>query len=186
MPNFDLIERNRKFREKIWAENPQLFEELKQGQSPEIFLLACCDSRVSPHAITRASLGEIFVHRNIANQVVDEDESFSASLYYALYYLKVKKVVVKGHTMCGGIQAAWEGNQDEELRGWLKQIRKNLPDRAVQPCISLDEVSKKNVIKQVEHLMNHPIYKKYGENTEVEGYLYHMENGELERVYPVK
>ncbi|GGK12808.1 hypothetical protein GCM10010965_02240 [Caldalkalibacillus thermarum] len=62
-------------------------------------------------------LGHLFVHRNIANQVHPEDESFSASLYYALKHLKVKKIVIQGHTGCGGLTAAWQNNDEPQ---WQK------------------------------------------------------------------
>ncbi|MBO8173257.1 MAG: carbonate dehydratase [Bacillaceae bacterium] len=182
MSQDQLRQGNKRFVEKMKEEQPGLFDQLKEGQSPDVFLLSCCDSRVSPSVVTGASLGEIFVHRNIANQVAEDDDSFNASLYYALHHLKVKKVVIMGHTFCGGIQAAWEGNQEEELKPWIERIRKNLPDRAVQPCISVNEVSRKNVIKQVNNLKNHPIYQKYGHDVNIEGYLFHLETGELEKV----
>nr|WP_276541065.1 carbonic anhydrase [Salipaludibacillus agaradhaerens] len=60
-------------------------------------------------------LGRMFIHRNIANQVSTHDESFSAGLYYALTHLKVKSILVEGHTDCGGVKAAWHGNGEENL-----------------------------------------------------------------------
>lgn len=124
----------------------------------------------------------MFVHRNIANQVVPGDESFSASLYFALEHLKVKKILIKGHTDCGGIKAAWLEDDNKELKAWISNVRKSLPNENNMKEMSLDELTKINVLKQVEHIKRHPVYKAYGINVEVRGYLFHVESGELERL----
>src|SRR6478609_8491011 len=87
------------------------FEELAaRGQRPEIMLIGCCDSRVSPEVIFDASPGEIFVARNVANLVPPFEtggdyHSTSAALEFAVQALKVKHIVVLGHGRCGGIRA---------------------------------------------------------------------------------
>jgi carbonic anhydrase len=177
----ELRRKNEAFIRKIKEQDPFYFDELKKGQAPEFFVLSCSDSRVSPSVITEMPLGNMFIHRNIANQVVAEDESFSASLYYALKYLKVKKIIIKGHTDCGGIKAAWSETADEELQGWISNVRKNLLEKT-EVETSINELAKMNVIKQVEHLKNHPIYQSYGNDVEVRGCLFHVESGELERL----
>lgn len=182
MDDLTLLKKNEAFIRRIKEINPSYFEELKKGQSPEFFVLSCSDSRVSPSIITQMPLGQMFVHRNIANQVILEDESFSASLYFALEHLKVKKIIVKGHTGCGGIHAAWADTNDEELQWWIEKVRKNLPEKEKNEALTLDELTKINVLRQVENIKNHPIYKKYGENVLVSGYLFHVESGELEKL----
>jgi carbonic anhydrase len=82
----------------------------ERGQSPEIMIIGCCDSRVSPEVIFDASPGEMFVVRNVANLVPpykpDEDHhGTSAALEFAVQALKVKHIVVLGHARCGGIRA---------------------------------------------------------------------------------
>jgi len=87
------------------------FRELSErGQSPEVMVIGCCDSRVSPEVIFDASPGELFVVRNIANlvPVYQPDggaHGVSAALEYAVQVLKVKHIVVLGHAQCGGIRA---------------------------------------------------------------------------------
>ncbi|OLO28506.1 carbonate dehydratase [Alkalihalophilus pseudofirmus] len=186
MEELELRKKNEEFIQKIKKNDPTFFDELKKGQTPEFFVLSCSDSRVSPSVITQMPLGHMFVHRNIANQVVTEDESFSASLYYALKHLKVKKIVIKGHTDCGGVKAAWLDNGEKELQGWISKVRSSLPDKNTIETISLDELTKLNVLKQVERLIAHPIYKEYGNEVEVLGCLFHVESGELERVFPLE
>lgn len=186
MKSTELKKRNEEFVQKVKAQDPSYFEELKKGQTPEYFLLSCSDSRVSPSVITQMPLGHMFVHRNIANQVVEEDESFSASLFYAIKHLNVKKLVVKGHTGCGGVKAAWEGNEDPELQKWLGHIRRSLPEKTGETEPSLNELARINVLSQVEKLLKHPVYQQLGEDVEVLGCIFHVETGELEQIYPLE
>lgn len=185
MKSIALKKQNEEFIQKIKEYNPDYFDELKKGQTPEYFLLSCSDSRVSPSIIMQMPLGHMFVHRNIANQVVEEDESFSASLFYAIKHLNVKKLVVKGHTGCGGVKAAWEGNEDPELQKWLGHIRGSLPEHTGEAEPSLNELAKMNVLSQVEKLLKHPVYQQLGEGVEVSGCIFHVETGELEEIYPL-
>src|SRR4030095_6168051 len=81
-----------------------------KGQSPEVMVIGCCDSRVSPEVIFDVGPGELFVVRNIANLVPvyqpdGNAHGVSAALEYAVKVLKVKHIVVLGHAQCGGIRA---------------------------------------------------------------------------------
>jgi carbonic anhydrase len=82
----------------------------ERGQAPEVMVIGCCDSRVSPEVIFDAGPGELFVMRNIANlvPVYQPDANahgVSAALEYAVQVLRVKHIVVLGHAQCGGIRA---------------------------------------------------------------------------------
>ena len=82
----------------------------ESGQSPQVMVIGCCDSRVSPEVIFDAGPGELFVARNIANLVPpytpdDAQRAMSAALEFAVQALKVKHIVVLGHAQCGGIRA---------------------------------------------------------------------------------
>ena len=93
------------------------FEELaRSGQNPEVMIVGCCDSRVSPEVIFNARPGEMFVVRNVANLVPPfapdgEWHGTSAALEYAVQALKVKHIVVMGHASCGGIRAFADDQQ---------------------------------------------------------------------------
>lgn len=82
----------------------------EHGQSPEVMVIGCCDSRVSPEVIFDASPGELFVVRNVANLVPPYEtggdyHGTSAALEFAVQALKVKHIVVLGHASCGGVRA---------------------------------------------------------------------------------
>ncbi|WP_078594763.1 carbonic anhydrase [Evansella clarkii] len=171
---------NKNFMRRIKEKNPTYFDELRKGQHPDYFVLSCSDSRVSPTAITDMPLGRMFVHRNIANQVRRDDDSFTAGLYYGLKHLEVKKIIIEGHTFCGGVIAAWHGNEEEHLKPWLNHIRDSLPEKEEGNCLSEEELARINVIRQVENLKTHPVFKQYGEGVDVIGCLFHVESGEIE------
>lgn len=106
-----LVDGYHRFREGHWEEERERWERLSQGQSPKTMIVACSDSRVDPAQIFDVSPGELFVVRNVAALVPPFETSpgqhgVSAALEFAVQFLKVKQVVVMGHGMCGGCQAA--------------------------------------------------------------------------------
>lgn len=103
--------------------NPDYFDDLGKGQNPEILYIGCSDSRVTAEELMGAKPGEIFVHRNIANMVVSIDLNSMSVINYAVEQLKVKHVVVCGHTACGGVKAAMESKDLGILNPWLRNIR---------------------------------------------------------------
>jgi carbonic anhydrase len=106
------------------AEDPQFFHRLVHLQSPEFLWIGCSDSRVPANEITGTQPGEIFVHRNVANLVINNDVNLLSVLDYAVNHLKVKHVIVCGHYGCGGIKAATT-NLDFKpvLNMWLRNIK---------------------------------------------------------------
>jgi carbonic anhydrase len=96
--------------ERLPTEQSRYRELSERGQSPEVMVIGCCDSRVSPEVIFDAGPGELFVVRNVANLVPvytpdSGTHGVSAALEYAVNALRVKHIVVVGHAQCGGIRA---------------------------------------------------------------------------------
>ncbi|WP_374529643.1 carbonic anhydrase [Novosphingobium sp.] len=111
-PSFDrLLSGYRRFRQTGWAPNRERWSSLRDGQQPEVMVIACSDSRVDPAQIFDVDPGEIFVVRNVAAMVPPFETApghhgVSAALEFAVQVLKVKEIVVMGHGMCGGCKAA--------------------------------------------------------------------------------
>ncbi len=109
-----LLDGYRTFRAgRLTTEQARYSELAERGQSPEIMVIGCCDSRVSPEVIFDARPGELFVVRNVANLVPPytpdgAQRAVSAALEFAVVALKVKHIVVLGHAQCGGIRAYTE------------------------------------------------------------------------------
>jgi carbonic anhydrase len=118
-----LLEGNKIWVQKTLEIDPDFFEKLSQGQSPQFLWIGCSDSRVPANEITNTQPGDIFVHRNIANMVVHSDMNMLSVLDYAVNILKVKHVIVCGHYGCGGVKAAMENKQFGLVDNWLRFIK---------------------------------------------------------------
>lgn len=116
------------FDNKAWAKqqneiDPGFFKRLAGQQEPQFLWIGCSDSRVPADKITGTDPGEIFVHRNIANLVVNTDINLLSVLQFAVEVLKVKHVIVCGHYGCGGIKAAMTQHHFGIINHWLKNIK---------------------------------------------------------------
>jgi carbonic anhydrase len=117
-----LIDGYRRFRENDWAHERERWSELAEGQSPQVMILSCADSRVDPATIFDARPGEMFVARNIAGLAPPYETStgfhgVSAALEFAVTQLKVGEILVMGHGLCGGCAAALTGAFDDTEPG---------------------------------------------------------------------
>jgi carbonic anhydrase len=118
-----LLDGNKQWVDRRLEQDPQYFEKLSQGQSPQFLWIGCSDSRVPANEITDTRPGDIFVHRNIANMVVHSDMNLLSVLDYAVNILRVKHVIVCGHYGCGGVKAAMENEQFGLVDNWLRFIK---------------------------------------------------------------
>jgi carbonic anhydrase len=101
---------------RLSTEQARYRELAEHGQSPEVMVVGCCDSRVSPEVIFDARPGELFVVRNVANLIPPYEtggsyHGVSAALEFAVGVLRVKHIVVLGHAQCGGVRAFVEDNE---------------------------------------------------------------------------
>jgi carbonic anhydrase len=163
----DLLKNN-----KLWASeklktDPEYFEELSRPQKPKFLFIGCSDSRVPLTSITESEPGELFVHRNIANQVNLTDINLLSIVEYAVEILNIEHIIVLGHYKCGGVKAAVDGlNEEDIVENWVSQIsdlyhyhKKELeaiPDRAAM----YDKLSEMNVIAQLKNLLRTPIIQR--------------------------
>lgn len=118
-----VFENNRKWATEKKASDIEFFAKLAEEQNPDYLYIGCSDSRVPAEIFMGAEAGEVFVHRNIANQVALSDQNALSVIHFAVDQLKVKHIVVCGHYMCGGVKAAMEKKQDSPLEPWFDQVR---------------------------------------------------------------
>ena len=132
-PGF-LLNGYRSFKDSRYAREHGRYRSLAEhGQTPEVMVIACCDSRSAPETIFDAAPGEIFVVRNVANMVppYEPDGAYhgtSAALEFAVQKLKVRHIVVLGHGRCGGIRTALDPAAEPLSPGdfigkWMKLLR---------------------------------------------------------------
>ncbi|HNE28793.1 MAG TPA: carbonic anhydrase [Saprospiraceae bacterium] len=105
------------------AAQPDYFEQLSKGQTPEFLYIGCSDSRVTAEDLMGLQPGEVFIHRNVANQVIPTDNNINAVIQYAVEHLKVKHIIVCGHYECGGVKAALNPSDMGQLNSWLQTLR---------------------------------------------------------------
>lgn len=120
------------FRDGYFSDNKSIMRDLSNyGQKPEIMIISCCDSRVDPGLMLQCAPGELFVVRNVANIVPpfetdDSHHGTSAALEFAVRFLKVKHLIILGHSQCGGIQALLENesaSQNDFISNWVSIIK---------------------------------------------------------------
>jgi carbonic anhydrase len=178
---------------KAWAaeqliENPKYFENLSQVQTPEFLWIGCSDSRVPANQITGTLPGEVFVHRNIANLVVENDVNLLSVLHYAVNYLKVKNIIVCGHYRCGGVKAALSDDSFGILDKWLINLKKvrdanheylqSLPDEVSRE----DALAELSVKQQVRNLIDTTIIQNAWKSDRwpsIHGWIYGLQDGLL-------
>ena len=128
-----LADRFRRFKFRHFVANQDHYETLaKFGQNPDVMVVSCCDSRVDPETIFTAMPGELFVMRNVANLVPPYETTgkyhgVSAALEFAALNLRVKHIVVMGHSGCGGVRACIEHDaavqtDAEFIRNWMSML----------------------------------------------------------------
>lgn len=178
----ELLDKNSKWASAQLREDANYFEKLAQGQSPEIMLVGCCDSRFAFEVITDSIPGEIFVHRNIANQVNPRDENIMSAVEFAVKVLEVKHIVVCGHYECGGVQASIDHVELEHVNTHIAPIKK-LHDQKNKELDTLDEdgrfrkMVELNVELQCKNLADLDFVKEAGESVHIHGWVFDLSTG---------
>ena len=175
----------------VLANDPDFFRKGKLKQEPHFLWIGCADSRVPAESVTGSIPGDIFVHRNIGNQVWETDLNLLSVLHYAVVVLNVKHVIVCGHTNCGAIKAAYGGGQYGVVDHWLSDIRNVMrwhrDELAAIPNERdrLDRLTELNVLRQVEVLARTPTVRDAwatGHRPLLHGLVYDVKNGHLRSI----
>ena len=195
-PYETLLQDNKAWAAEKIANNPQFFKNLMDLQSPEFLWIGCSDSRVPANEITNTQPGEIFVHRNVANLVINTDVNLLSVLDYAVNHLHVKHVIVCGHYGCGGIKASMSKvDYQPVLNMWLRNIKdvhrihrdelEKIEDE-VEKCDRLVEL---NVQEQIFNLAKTSIIQrawKKEQRPDLHGWVYGLKDGIIKPVFEMK
>ncbi len=193
MPD-ELLTRLRRFHDHTFPGVQEQFQNLvKDGQHPTILFIGCSDSRVVPYLLTGTGPGELFLVRNVGAFVPPYDGSAgyhgtSAAIEFAVLNLHVSRIVVCGHSHCGGIRALYEeiDPQAKNLAAWLELGREAaLPVQVTQEALRRTE--QRAVVLQLERLMGYPMVRQQVEagKLALHGWHYVIEDGEV-HVFDVK
>jgi len=183
-----LLENNRQWAKRMTEEHPGFFEKLARQQAPEVLWIGCSDSRVPANEIIGVMPGEVFVHRNVANQVLHVDFNCLAVLQFAVEVLRVRHVIVCGHYGCGGVRAAMSRHEMGLIDNWLYTIGAFRQKHATQ-LESLrhageqeDALCELNVIEQVRNVCNTTLVQqawRRGQDLAVHGWIYGIHDGHI-------
>jgi carbonic anhydrase len=192
-----------KFRTQDYEEHKNLFCRLKRHQEPHTLFITCSDSRVVPQLITKSLPGELFVVRNIANiipkykeahEYVATTSATTSAIEYAVNILKVKSIIICGHSNCGGCSAIYY--PDEVLdkipatKKWL-ELSENVKTRVTEEMAVNGKTKdleyrewlteQMNIVEQIKHLLSYPYVVERLNNKELEiiGMYYTIETGEV-------
>lgn len=188
MDKFEQIFKNNE----IWVadklkKDPEYFNNLVKGQSPDFLYIGCSDSRVTAEDLMGVQPGEVFIHRNIANMVVSIDLNVMSVINYAVKHLKVKHIIVCGHYACGGVKAAMQPADMGILNPWLRNIRdvyrihKDELNAIQEESVRYDRLVELNVQEQCINVIKlaavQEAYKERG--ITVHGWVFDIHSGKL-------
>lgn len=187
-----LIEGLHRFQSEVFSQQRDLFTRLSQGQSPEVMFITCSDSRISPDLITQTGPGDMFVMRNAGNLVPPYGAGSNgedATIEFALVGLKVRHIVICGHSLCGAMKGLLHPEQLEPLpamKSWLRHAEhtRHLMSanyRHLEGDALLTATAEENVLTQLENLRTHPSVQERLERRELtlHGWVYKLQTGQM-------
>jgi carbonic anhydrase len=167
--------------------DPGFFSRLLKQQSPQYMWIGCADSRVPANELVNLLPGELFVHRNVANVVVHSDLNCMSVIQFATDMLRVKHIIVVGHSGCGGVAAALKNRRIGIADNWLRHVQ-DVRDRHAQWLATVpedrqvDALCELNVIEQAQNVCQTTVAQDAwlrGQELVVHGWVYSLHNGLL-------
>ncbi len=182
-----LFANNHSWALRMQEENSLYFKELAEHQTPHYLWIGCSDSRVPAEKLTNLEPGELFVHRNVANQVIHTDLNCLSVVQYAVDVLNIEHIIICGHTNCGGIKAAMTNQDLGLINNWLLHIRDIWFKHGhllgnLSPEKRADMLTKINVAEQVYNLGRSSIIQsawERGAKLSLHGWVYDVNDGFL-------
>ncbi|MBI3441507.1 MAG: carbonate dehydratase [Proteobacteria bacterium] len=184
-----LFDNNRRWSQRLLETDPHFFSRLSSLQSPKFLWIGCSDSRVPANQILGLAPGEVFVHRNVANLVVNTDMNCLSVIQYAVEILKIEHIIVCGHYRCGGVQAACGCDQLGLIDNWLRDIKNTYNQNRVElekigdKTLRADRLCELNVLSQVRNVCHTAIVQNawaQGRKLAVHGLIYSLNDGLLQ------
>lgn len=184
-----LFDNNRKWADNRKKSDPDFFNKLVLQQKPEHLWIGCSDSRVPANEIVGLLPGELFVHRNVANLVVENDLNCLSVIQFAVDVLKVKHIIVCGHYGCGGVKAVLENSKLGLTDDWLSNLKlikekySTLLEQNPDDSSQISKLCELNVIEQVYNVCRTNIVLnawKRNQPLTIHGWIYDIKDGLLQ------
>lgn len=187
-----LIKGLHKFQTEVFPIKRDFFENLVKGQKPEVLFITCSDSRINPNLVTSSDLGDLFVLRNAGNIIPPYGlkGSEDATVEFAISKLKIKDIVICGHSHCGALEAALQGDTLRTTPGLDSWIQKNIGPTLSLIKLNYNETNKEHflnilvqehVLRQIENLKSYPVVIEAinNNNLSLHGWVYKFETGQI-------
>ena len=183
----ELLDRNRQWAAVTEQRSPGFFTGLLQQQAPQYLWIGCADSRVPANELVDLLPGELFVHRNVANVVVQSDLNCLSVIQFATDLLKVRHIIVVGHSRCGGVVAALNNTRVGLADNWIRHVQ-DVRNRhaewldALPEGLRVDALGELNVIEQARNVCQTTVVQDAwarGQELVVHGWFYGLNNGLL-------
>jgi carbonic anhydrase len=182
-----IFNNNRAWVAKKLETDSRYFKKLAEGQNPHFLYIGCSDSRVSAEDLMGVEPGDIFVHRNIANMVPNNDLNVMSVVNYAIDHLGVNDIIVCGHYGCGGVKAAMQSADLGLLNPWLRNIRdvyrlhKNELNNVSDETDRYRRLVELNVQEQCLNIIKTAVVQRASKTRElrVHGWVFDLESGKL-------
>lgn len=184
-----LFDNNRKWADNRKKSDPDFFNKLVLQQKPEHLWIGCSDSRVPANEIVGLLPGELFVHRNVANLVVENDLNCLSVIQFAVDVLRVKHIIVCGHYGCGGVKAVLENSKLGLTDDWLSNLKlikekySTLLEQNPDDSSQISKLCELNVIEQVYNVCRTNIVLKAWKRNQpltIHGWIYDIKDGLLQ------
>ena len=184
----NLLEKNKRWAAATERRAPGFFTGLQAQQAPKYLWIGCADSRVPANELVDLAPGELFVHRNIANVVVHSDLNCLSVVQFATDVLKVKHIIVVGHSNCSGVIAALKNERVGLSDNWIRHVQ-DVRNRHrawldnLSPALRTDALCELNVVEQALNVCQstviHDAWRR-GQELVVHGWVYGLHNGRLD------
>ncbi len=183
----ELLDSNRLWAAKTEARSPGFFTKLLKQQAPQYLWIGCADSRVPANELVDLLPGELFVHRNVANVVVHSDLNCLSVIQFATDLLKIKHIIVVGHSRCGGVIAALNDMRVGLADNWIRHVQ-DVRNRhqewldTLPAAEQVDALGELNVIEQARNVCQTTVVQDAwarGQELVVHGWFYGLNNGLL-------
>ncbi|BCB95462.1 carbonic anhydrase [Dissulfurispira thermophila] len=190
------------FKESHFKKEEDFFKRLSEEQAPEVLFITCSDSRVDPNLVTQSKPGELFIVRNVGNIIppydsIKDKNNVAAAIEFAVLSLKIKDIIVCGHSNCGAMQAIFkdekELNNMPHLRDWLKlalpvkkMIERYYPNAQGESRQRI--VEEENILAQLQNIQTYPFVAQALEqgSLHLHGWYYDIGSGSMFAYNPEK
>ncbi|MBV8034165.1 carbonate dehydratase [Roseateles sp.] len=187
----DLLDNNKRWAAETEGQSPGFFSRLLKQQTPQYLWIGCADSRVPANELVDLLPGELFVHRNVANVVVHSDLNCLSVMQFAVDQLKVRHIIIVGHSNCGGVRAALYDIRVGLADNWIRHVQDVRNDHqawleSLPEARRVDALCELNVLEQARNACRTTVVQDAwtrGQEIVVHGWVYGLHNGLLDDLH---